>query len=119
MKRRRFVVIGISALTVACADWFRKTPSAPSSQGTTPAPQPQPQPQTISLLIAVRQAGYSSAQSIAYGTNGAARIAIGGSVNYNFLVNGQLVGIGSGQSPTLNVPAMQVSNNAQITVRGI
>jgi len=84
--------------------------------GTSPSPQPTaPTSGSVSLLTAVRNAGYS-AESRAYGSNGAARIAINGDVNWNFYVNDEVVGIGSGGQPTLNVPSLTVPSNARLRV---
>jgi hypothetical protein len=83
--------------------------------GVSPTQPTAPVSGSVSLLTAVRNAGYS-AESRAYGSNGAARIAINGDINWNFFVNDQLVGIGSSGQPTLNVPALTVPSNARLRV---
>lgn len=79
---------------------------------TAPSPQPG---NSGTLLARVRQLGYN-AERISYGGN-AARIAINGDVNWNFLVNGSLVGISFGNSPSIDVSAITVAGSSSVIVR--
>lgn len=105
MDRRRVLVALCGLLAAACG--FVKNPNEPSK-----VPTPTVLPPSKTLLQVLREAGYNAMVS-PYGQSGAARIAINDDVNWNFRVNGQLVGIGPLTDPTLNVPSIPVPNGAK------
>ncbi|MBX4186981.1 MAG: hypothetical protein KW802_01830 [Candidatus Doudnabacteria bacterium] len=81
---------------------------------------PSPASPTTSPLLTRVQAlpDYRSAQRAAFGTNGAARIAIRGDINWNFYAGDQLLGLGSVVSaPTDDVSKLPVLNDLVVSVR--
>src|SRR3989338_4429851 len=111
MNRRLilFCMVNGSLFAVACDTTTPLT--APSN---TPATQNTGSP----LLPRVIPKGYN-AERRAFGTNGAARIAIRGDINWNFFAGDQPIGIGSITMPTIDVPGIIIPNSATLRVQGL
>lgn len=110
MHRRSVLTALAGVFLAACEAWIPTEPS----RVPNPAP-PSSQPQTRSLLQVLREGGYN-AESRPYGPSGAVLVAINGDTNWNFYVDGRLIGIGQGGTPTLNVPTVTVPTGATWSV---
>jgi hypothetical protein len=112
-RRESFKLIfigGFGFMLVSCVS--SKSPVEPAPLPAAPSPT-----QNFSdLLSRVKAQGYDAVR-VPFGNNGAARIAIRGDINWNFLVNDITYGLGSGSAPTLDVPALVISDSARVAVR--
>jgi len=115
---RRMIVNRRQALRLVCINGVELLLVGGCAQPLPTTPS-EPVVTFSSLLERVRSAGFISAQRVAFGSDGAARIAIQGGINWNFFVNDQPVAIGPVTAPTIDVSAIPVSNDARLIVRGL
>ncbi len=112
INRRKFgVVVGMSVIASACGDI--PFPAEPTHGSTNPADPPAAPADSTTLLAKIQAQGFNVSTK-SYGSGVA--LVINGETSYNFRVDGNLIGVGSGGGPTLNLSNFPVPASAVVSI---
>jgi len=109
VTRREFGIIVGAGFVAACGD-KSPSPAGPTIVVTNPETSTPP----VTLLSKLRAGGYNAATEP--NKTGGVVITIDGTRNWNFRINGELIGIGSSDTPNIRMDQITVPNGASLTV---